>query len=338
MKITRIGAAAVAAVAALGLAACSSGDAGGDAGNSAGADGGTQTLTVATVGLTSDAGLSLGIDQGYFESRGITVEMTVVANPPAALAAVQSGQVDIAYSPSIPFLNARSQGVPVQIVAAADGYPEGASTSGNPAEIDDTGVVVNPASGITSVADLAGKTVSVPARNAQLEVTIAAAIKDAGGDPTAVNWVVLDFASAVEAVKSGTVDAAGLVNPFFSDAMAQGMTLVASPGLNFFKEGAVGLWVTSEQTATDKADAIAGFRDAIYESNAYANDHQDEAKVRGKELTGVSVPAEELNDIYWPSVVTLDDVQQVNDRLVELGYLQAPVDLSNAFVEGSQGS
>ena len=332
MNLKRFGAAAIAALAALGLAACS----GGDAGSDGTAADGTTTLKVATVGLTQDAGISLGVDQGYFASRGITLEVTVVANPPAALAAVQSGQVDVAYTPSIPFLNARSQGVPVQIVAAADGYPEGASTSGDPASIDDTGVVVNPSSGIASVADLAGKTVAVPARNAQMEVTIAAAIKDAGGDPKAVNWVVLDFASAVEAVKGGTVDAAGLVNPFYGDAVSQGMKLIASPGLNFFQEGAVGLWVTGEQTATNKAEAIAGFRDAVYESNAYANEHMGEAKARGKELTGVSMPVEEMTDVYWPGAVKREEIARVNDRLVELGYLQAPVDLSNIFTDGAE--
>lgn len=331
MNLKRLAAVAASALAVVALAACSSG---GDSGATTNADG-TNTLKVALVGLTQDASLSLGVDQGFFESRGLNIETTLVANPPAALAAVQGGQVDIAYSPSIPFLNALSQGVPVQIVAAADGYPDGAASLPDPSQVDDTAVIVNPSSGFTSVAELAGKTVAVPARNAQMEVTIAAVVQDAGGDPATVNWVVLDFASAVEAVKNGTVDAAGLVNPFSTEALNEGMQLLASPGVGFFQEGAVGLYVTSEATAGSKPEAIASFRDAIIESNTYANEHLDEAKARGAELTGVDVPPAEMTDVYWPTEVRLEDIERVNARLVELGYLAAPVDLSNAFVEGT---
>ncbi|MGO2112121.1 MAG: ABC transporter substrate-binding protein [Pseudoclavibacter sp.] len=330
MNLNRLASVAAAALAVTALAACSaSGDDGGD-----NADG-TTTLTVALVGLSQDAALSLGVDQGYFESRGISIETTVVANPPAAIAAVQGGQVDIAYTPSIPLLNALNEGVPVQVVAAADGYPDGAGEADDAADIDDTAIIVNPDSGFTSTADLEGKTVAVPARNAQMEVTIAAVIEDAGGDPSTVNWVVLDFASAVEAVKGGTVDAAGLVNPFFGDALSQGMELLASPGVGFFEQGAVGLYVTSQNTATENADAIVAFREAAIESNGYANDNIDEAMARGQEITGVDIDPSEMTPVYWPTEVRLEDIENVNSRLVELGYLDAEVDLSGVFLDGT---
>src|SRR5690554_4676765 len=107
---------ALAATAALTLAACSPG---GDASTDGGDSGsGLTTLSVATVGLTADGSLIAGIEQGFFEEEGLEIETSVVPNPPAGLAAAQSGQVDIAYSPSVPLLNALSEGVELQVVAA----------------------------------------------------------------------------------------------------------------------------------------------------------------------------------------------------------------------------
>lgn len=214
-RIRRTAGFVAAAAAVLALAACSSG-----ASDAPAADGELTTLKVATIGLISDGSLVLGQEKGFFEDEGLKIETSVVANPPAGLAAAQSGQVDIAYAPSIPLLNALASGVPLQVVAAADGYVDGAATLDNPAEVDDTGLYAAADSGITEVADLEGATIAVPARKAQLEVVIADALERSGVAADSVNWVVLDFTSAVAALKSGTVDAAGLVSPFTAEAEA----------------------------------------------------------------------------------------------------------------------
>ena len=60
------------------------------------------TLKVMTMGLTFDGALYGGIEQGFFKEEGLEIEVSVMANPPAGLAAAQSGQVDIAYAPTIP--------------------------------------------------------------------------------------------------------------------------------------------------------------------------------------------------------------------------------------------
>ena len=170
----------------------------------------------------------------------------MVANPPAGVAAAQSGQLDLTYTPSIPMFNALSQGVPLKIVAAADGYSDEAMGKSDLTLVDDTALIVGKDSPITSVGELEGKTISVPARKAQLEVTISNAVKQAGGDPSKINWIVLDFSSAVQSLKQGRIDAAGLVAPFTSKAVAEGGKVVSSPGVEFFEKGAVGLYVAGE--------------------------------------------------------------------------------------------
>ncbi|MFK4731389.1 ABC transporter substrate-binding protein [Agromyces mediolanus] len=332
MKTTSRFAAAVAAIplAALALTACSSGAPAASEGA-----GGLTTLKVATIGLTSDGALLTGIEQGFFEEEGLELETSIVANPPAGLAAVQSGQVDIAYSPSIPLLNALSQGVPVKVIGAADGYPDGAASSDDPAALDDTGLFAAAGSGVTEVADLAGKTIAVPARKAQLEVVIAGELEKAGIDPASgVNWVVLDFTSAVAALKNGTVDAAGLVSPFTTEAGAEGATQISAPSVGFFEEGATGLWTVGASTLEQKADAIAGFQRALAKTNAYATEHPEEAIQAGLDYTGSTLTLDEVKVPVWPAEVKPEDLERPNEKMVELGFLAKPVDLDGVIVAG----
>ena len=124
-----------AALAALTLAltAC------GGSGTAAAPAGGSTTLKVGTIGIGSDAAIRMAVDKGYFADEGLDVQVSVVANPPAGIAAAQSGQLDVTYTPSIPMLNALSQNVPLTVVAAADGYADGAADSGSTDKVDDTG-------------------------------------------------------------------------------------------------------------------------------------------------------------------------------------------------------
>jgi ABC-type nitrate/sulfonate/bicarbonate transport system substrate-binding protein len=325
--------AALALAACLALAGCGGGGSGSE-GGSAPADG--ATLTVGTVGIGSDAAIQMAIDKGYFKEEGLNVETTVVANPPAGVAAAQSGQLDLTYTPSIPMLNALSQNVPLKVIAAADGYADDALEEDDLAKVDDTGLYVPKGSSITSPKDLEGKSVSVPARKAQMEVTIAKVIKDAGGDPNKVQWMVLDPASALQSLDSNRVDAAALISPFTAEAESKGHERLASPGIEFFEQGAVGLWVAGAGTVEDKPDQMAAFARAINKANTYANENREEAEEVAAELTGVPLETVQSGaEIYWPTEVRLEDIQRVNQLLVELGFLaeEVPLDESLIFSE-----
>lgn len=328
-----IAALALIPAAALMLSACSSGDTAADTSKS---ESGKEltTLKVATIGLTSDGSLITGIKQGFFEDEGLKIETSIVANPPAGLAAAQSGQVDIAYSPSIPLLNALSQGVPLKVVGAADGFAPGSATAADPTKLDDTGLFASAASGITDVKGLAGKTIAIPARKAQLEVVIADELERAGIDPaTGVKWVVLDFTSAVAALKSGTVDAAGLVNPFTSEAEDAGAVQLAAPSVGFFEEGATGLWVAGTSTIEAKPDAIAAFQRAIVKSNEYATAHADEAIQAGLDYTKSKLTIDQVKLPVWPTEVVIEDLNRPNEKMVKLGFLAKPVDLDGVILK-----
>lgn len=313
------------------LAGCSS-DTAVTAGSAAEGDASMQTLRVATSGIYTESALRLGMENGFFEDQGLHIEIEQVPNPAAIMAAVQGGQADVAMVPSTVLLNGLAQGMDVKVVAAADGYgplPEGTSEEADSDRMEETSLVATEASNVSRPRDLEGKTVAVPARKAQLEVTIAYAVAQDGGDPAAIEWVPLDFSSALSALKAERVDAAGLVMPFNRKAVEEGSHFVSALGRQFFGEISVQQWITSTPVASDKADALDGFREAIYKSNQYANENVDLALAKASEVVGLPEEAIKKDATpYWPTKHDVEDINSVADKLVGLGYLPSSPDTS----------
>lgn len=318
---------------ALALAACSSG--GGQTPTTAPTTGGTgqmTDLTVAVVGLTSDGALWSGVEQGFFKDEGLNVKISTVANPPAGLAAAQGNQVDVAFTPGIPLLNALSQGIGVEVIAGSHGYNPAVVGTPDAAKADDTGLFGSAKNGINSISDLKGKTISVPARKAHMEVVISDELAKAGIDPqTEVNWVALDMNSAVAALNNGTVDAAGLVSPFTSQAAAGGNTQLSAPSISFFGGGTTSYWVSGTGTIQQKPEAIQAFQRAIKKSNDWANEHPEQAIEAGLKATNSQLKVSDVVVPFWSTDLAEKNLENTMNKMVKLGFLAAPLDLSKAF-------
>jgi NitT/TauT family transport system substrate-binding protein len=329
---------AVAVIAALGfgISACGGDDETGSAAPADGTSGELTKITVATLPITGNAVIQLAQDKGWFEEKGLDVQATTVPTPPAGVAAVQGNQAQIGYAPSIPILNAVSQGVALKVVAPADGTNPSAQTEidngADPAKYDDTALLAGADSAIESPKDLAGKTVAVPARKAQMEVTIAKAVADDGGDPSKIRWIALGFPEMQAALTSHRVDAIGTVTPFTGQAEQKGAKAIAYPQLATFPEGAVGLWFSTAKFADGSPGVIESFRQVIERANAYANDHLDEVRQIAVKTTQTPIELlEQAADPYWPAEVTEADLQRAADALVELGYLESAPDLNGVL-------
>lgn len=301
--------------------------------------GGTQKITVGALPISSTAALHLGMDKGFFAEEGLEVSVQTIPNPAGAMAALQGDQVQFAYTPSMPMLTAVSQGIDLKTVAAADGYPENAYeewvAGGQKTEpADDTAVLVGKDSDISSPRQLEGKVVAVPARKAQMEITVASAVKQDGGDPAKVKWIALSFQDMIPALQNGRVDAIGEVTPFIEQAKSKGARVITYPGIGTFKEGAVGLWVASSSFIDANQDLVSAFRRAVHKANTYANENLDEAYAKATEITKIPVEVLEAGDPpYWPDAVEVADLQRAADEMVKLGYLNEVPELEPLVVQ-----
>ncbi len=306
-------------------------------------------IRVGTVAINAMGQIAWAQSAGIFRKNGVNVsEIKIFPAPPPTLAALAAGAVDFAYAPSIAVINAYANaGMALKVVAPADGYrrSELANAKKNPvvaAKMDDTGVCIDPAKGITSWKDLDGKTVALPARKTQGEVTIAQAMVKAGGQPGTVNWVTMGFGLMIDSLKSGTIDAAFTVEPFTSSCTSSGLKNLGSPGIQFFTvENAVGLWVTTAAYAAANPATVLGFQKSIVEVQKFGNTSAGWDKLlqsANPTYTQVDLAtARKASPSYFPPTVVALDLKGPADKMLALGYLTKPLDIKGLLYPQYRG-
>ncbi len=133
-----------------------------------------------------------------------------------------NNQGDIGYIGYVPAILARTQGIPMTVVAASE--TEGTSEADNWQN-----VVVDGSSSIRTPADLAGKTVAVNALKGVSEVVVKGALEKRGVDPDSVNYTVMPFPTMPSALASGLVDAVHTPEPFMSQILAAAIRNIRLP-------------------------------------------------------------------------------------------------------------
>jgi NitT/TauT family transport system substrate-binding protein len=230
------------------------------------------TITLGGLPISNGLPLDLGIAKGFFAKQNIEIKKTTLQSGNDIVLAMGSKSFDVGYVGYVPAMIARTNGVPLQIIAASD--VEGTSEADNWQNI-----LVKGSSSIRTPQDLVGKTVAVNALKGVGEVTIKAALKKLNIDPEAVRLTPLPFPAMRNALNNGQVDAIWTPEPFLSQALnLDGARIVMAPGPllgNYFPNGAYA--VRSDGLAQNKALARR-FTLAITESLNYARTHPDEIR------------------------------------------------------------
>jgi NitT/TauT family transport system substrate-binding protein len=255
------------------LVACGGGDEGGSSGAGASAGGGLRPVTVGMLPILPTAALHAGIEQGFFEDQGIEVTVETGQGGAALLPAVMAGQLQFATSNPVSLLTARDKGLDVRVIA----HWTSALSSG---DTDINGVVATAASGMTSAADLAGKTVAVNTLNGMGGLTIREAVRKDGGDPDAVKFVEMPFPDMPAALSSGNVDAVWVPEPFLSTLQSSGNTLVTYSSKESVPGHPTQLFFTSGQLIKSDPQLVEDFTAAVEETLDYADANPDAVKAQ----------------------------------------------------------
>jgi NitT/TauT family transport system substrate-binding protein len=304
------------------LAACGSDDSSGDGGGGTGAEE-AQELRVGVIPIVDVAPIYLGVEQGFFEERGMDIELVPGSGGAAAVPGVVSGDYDFSFGNVTSIVLAGSEGLPLRIVA------NGVATTGDP-ETDFSGVVVPAASTIQDAAGLQGQTVAVNNLKNIGEVTIRKAIQDAGGDPSDVNFVELPFPDMPAALQAGDIDAAWVVEPFLTVSRNQGARSVLAPFAEPIEDLTVAVYFTTEQMLQENPELVDEFQAAMEESLTYAQENPDE--VRRIILTYTQVPPEAAEAIALPSFpqdINVESVETVAELMAEFGITEEQADVDS---------
>ncbi|TRW45681.1 ABC transporter substrate-binding protein [Georgenia yuyongxinii] len=247
------------------LAACGA-TAGNDEPSAAGSDAGTsgaaeetRSIKVGVLPIAASAAIDVGIEQGFFADHNLDVELVTGQGGGATLPAVSSGELAFAVGNPISVLIAATQGLEMKVVS---GYSESLGEGH-----DTTAIVVPEDSDIQSATDLPGKKVGVNTLKAGGDMNGKEAVLKAGGDPEAVEFIEVPFQDSLPQLDSGNLDAAWLVEPFLSMALADGHRVVSY----LYQEAIPGgqptmIAYTSARYAEENPEIVADFQAALAES------------------------------------------------------------------------
>ncbi|WP_326639345.1 ABC transporter substrate-binding protein [Streptosporangium sp. NBC_01755] len=232
---------------------------------------GPQTLKLTTLGLCNEISVYWAQEKELFTKHGVKIELVKSAGGAAGLTALQSGDVDLAFTNPFSTMLAISRGIGLQWIATAYGTPTSEDDGTN-------SIAISKDSGITSAKDLEGKTIGVNEVGGINQIITTAWLKAKGADPSTVKFVALPFAELASAVASGKIAASQVsaqnLKPELGLKSLGDPFVAAGNGKSLVFAGYV---ATTEKSKTLEP-AMKGFQAALIEANEQIKlpENQDE--------------------------------------------------------------
>jgi len=248
-------------------------------------------------------------DLGFFKDAGLDVHISPMTNSGAIIAALAGGGGDIGNSVVGAVSDARGKGIPVLMIAPAGLYDSASPTSA---------LVTTKDSPITKAADLTGKVVAVSGIQDLTDFATRAWIDKNGGNSASVKFLELPFPAMAAALLQHRVDAAYIIEPFYT-ASADTLRILGRAGGSVAPRYQATGWVATESWLASHGDLALRFASAIHRSAVWGNaHHQESAAILLKYLKLDPTIVNKMNRVVY--AVSLDP------RL-----LQAPIDTAAKY-------
>jgi len=325
---------ALGAVATLALAGCGGGSLSGDesssspsASGSAAAGGELEQIVVGVIGIAPSAAMQYGVDEGIFEEHGLDVELQTGQGGAAMLPAVSTGDMNFAVGNPLTVMVAKDKGLDMKIVTGySNSYAEGE---------DINGVVARADSGITTFADLEGKTASVNAVNTQGDLTIMEAASLAGADPTQIKFSEMPFPDMEAQLDLGNTDAIWIPEPFLSKALSNPDNVLvgysnqeAVPGMPTM------VTFTSGNYASSSPETVEKFKSAMEDLLTQAEANIDDVKAVLPAF--MNMPAEVAANLkmeQYDAELRTEELNDMGELMVKYKFVENAPDLEAMTVQ-----
>lgn len=247
-------------------AASATGSAAAPAGSGAAQD----QVKVGVIPILDVAPIYLGQQKGFFKEKNIELTLELAQGGAAITPAVVGGQYQFGFSNVTSLMIGRTKNLPLVVVSA------GAASTGKVGA--DFGGLIVKSPEITGPAGLAGKKVAVNTLNNIGDTVVRNVVTKAGGDASKIQFVELPFPDMPAALDKGDIDGAFVVEPFLTAAVSAGARNVSSIYAETDPNLPVGVYFTTDKLRSEKPDLVKRFTEAMKQSQAYAQDHPDEAR------------------------------------------------------------
>lgn len=222
-----------------------------------------------------------------YAGKWYTPTYSTITNSSDRLTALRAGQIDGASLSTQPIIHAVGKDVKISIVADEANEDKSDGFTSKFAALK--------SSGITSIADLKGKTIGIPDYGTAIDFWARSAVAKAGLDPQRdVKYALVPLASEFDALKNGTIDVASLVEPFYTMAKSESSDLVdvfdSITGSGISPQPLQNA-VFSDKFIKANVGAVCAWLSDFNTSTKYYLDHTKEAKQELIDAKIVKVPA-----------------------------------------------
>ncbi len=254
--------------------------------------------------------------EGMFRKNGLDAELVEFKSGGDAINAQQSGSVDI-------ILTIPGNGF-TAIERKFDLKAIFQNESAKAAGPDSGAIIVGADSGITSLKDLAGKSVGVSALHSQGTVAVQTVMKNAGVDLTKVQFIEMPLPTMGDALKNKQIQAVATVDPFTTRLTSSGVGKVISWSyVESVPQQPVGVWFAKGKYIEENPAVIASFNSTMKESIDYMMADEQRAKTQVAAFTGLDAAlVKDMPLLNWNYKVDPAKWQQVIDMMVASGEMK----------------
>lgn len=287
--------------------------------------GGSDTVTIGYLPSDHDAALFVADAQGKFQENGINTKLVQFNNGGDLMTAMASGEVDVGYVGITPVLSSIEKGVPVKVISSA--------------QTEGSGIVVAKDSGISSVADLAGKKVATPGEASIQHMLLTYYLDQNGMSMDDVKVSAMKVPSMNDALKTNKIDAMITFEPYVTIAEENGATKLVDSS-EILPNHPCCVVVASDKFLQNNPNETAKIIEIHKNATDFINNNTDEAAGLLPDDIVSDVEVEKKALAGFPLISGLDDsfkqdVMDFMDLEVDLGVLKKPISEDKIFWEGS---
>jgi NitT/TauT family transport system substrate-binding protein len=283
-------------------------------------------VRVGIIPIAAMAPLHLANDEGLYEEHGVDVEIIDIGFVDA-IAVLESGEVDVILEIAGGGLRAIQAGAQIMAV-----YQNEIAHEAPP----DTGAVMAANdSGITDLAGLRGATIAVNSLHSQEVVSAQVVLREAGVTPEEYEQIEVPFPNMPDALGQGQVDAAVIIDPYTTVALANDIgTVLSWMFVESVPSQPIGVfWAKSDFVAAN-TDALRAFAEATTEAQDILMADEDLARNLVAEYADLEPEiVSSMPLIAWDSETNLDTWSALIDMLVSENELEPGIVVEDHLAE-----
>ena len=241
------------------------------------------TLNVGHLSITSDAGIYIGIEKGYFKEQGLELKLENFKTAGDQIPLLATGKLDIGGGAvNAGLFNAISRDIPMKIVAEKGSAFPGRSASALVIRKDlvDSGQ-------FKDYADLKGKTIAVSSTDSAPHIELLKALEKGKLKESDVKIITMGFPDMNTAFANKAIDAAMFQEPLTSQAIEKGLIVRWKESADLYPNHTVGVVLYSPKFMSEHPDAAKKYMVAYLKGVRDYNDVfvKKDAKLKAEVLS-----------------------------------------------------